>query len=269
MSIEKGVIVGLGEVGASWFKVLSEFSDLDIRGTDIIKGDRERRIDKNGDGEMVLHACIPYIEGFEGVVSDYIKQYKPNLVIVNTSCRMGSTRKIYERTNVPMVHVPVRGVHPNIDKGIKTFVNAIGPINDLSAKLAEEYFDSLGIIHQTFKSPEESELAKILDTTYYGWNILFSKRIFELCEAKGLDFENVYKRFNESYNEGYLKLGKPNVIRPVLIPPQKFNKAIGIKDNKMNGHCIRTNLEILKTMDLPKFVKLFVEYAIDMDEKGE
>jgi hypothetical protein len=266
MNIEKGVVVGLGEVGSSWFKVLSENSCLDLIGIDPVKGNRERRIDKNTEGEMVLHACIPYIEGFEDVVSAYIKKYNPNLVIVNTSCEVGATREIYNYTKVPMVHIPVRGVHPNIDKGIKTFVNAIGPINDLSAKLTEDYLDSLGIVHETFRSPEESEMAKILDTSYYGWNILFAKQVFELCKAKGLDFENVYTKFNDSYNKGYTVLGKPNVIRPVLIPPQKFNRGIGISDSKMNGHCIRTNLNILKKMDLPKTIT-FVDHAIEMDEQ--
>ena len=32
--------------------------------------------------------------------------------------------------------------------------------------------------------------------------------------------ENVYKKFNETYNKGYIELNKKNVIRPILIPPK-------------------------------------------------
>ena len=265
MQIKEGVIMGLGEVGSSWFKVLSENNYFDVTGIDL-KGNREKRIDKKEEGGSVFHVCIPFVDGFEKVVSETIRKYNPNLVIVNTSCKVGSTRNLYNLTKVPMVHIPVRGVHPDIDKGIRTFENEIGPIDGLSAKLAEEYLDALNIRHATFNSPEETEMGKILDTSYYGWNILFAKQVFELCREHGLDFDNVYTRFNQSYNEGYAKLGKPNVIRPVLMPPQIFNRKIGIQDNKINGHCVRTNWEILKAMGMPQSVT-FVDYAIKMDEQ--
>jgi UDP-N-acetyl-D-mannosaminuronate dehydrogenase len=277
MVIKKGMVIGLGEVGYSWFKVLGKKGKLDVIGIDNDKGNLEKRANVlwrvgraivQKERGSVLHACIPYFSGgkFEKIISAYVKEYHPDLVIVNTSCKMGSTRKLYDAVKVPMVHIPVRGVHPHIDKGIKTFENAIGPIDEDSAKLAEDYLDTLGIKHVTFNSPEESELAKLLDTTYYGSNILFSKVVDVLCEALGLDFSNVYTNFNKSYNEGYEKLGKPNVRRPVLIPPQRFNRTLNLRDNKMNGHCIRTNLEILKTMDLPDIVRKFVDSTIELDE---
>jgi hypothetical protein len=277
MVIKGGIVIGLGEVGSSWYKVLKESGKLDVAGIDNAKGNLEARANVLwGVGRAivpkergsVLHACIPYFSGgkFEKIISSYVEEYHPELVIVNTSCKVGSTRRLYEVTGVPMVHIPVRGVHPNIDKGIKTFENAIGPIDEASARLAEKYLDMLHIKHVTFNSPEESELAKLLDTTYYGWNILFSKAMGVFCEELGLNFDNVYTSFNKSYNAGYTKLGKPNVVRPVLVPPQRFNRTIGIHDNKMNGHCIRANLDILDSMKLPDIVRKFVKAAIELDE---
>jgi hypothetical protein len=265
MDVKEGIIVGLGEVGSSWFKVLSENSDLNITGIDI-RGDKERKKDKKEEGKTVMHVCIPFLDTFEEIASGYIKEYNPDLVIVNTSCKVGSTRNLYNLTKAPMVHTPVRGLHPNIDKGIKTFVNAIGPINELSGKLAEDYLDSLGIRHKTFNNPEETEMAKLLDTSYYGWNILFAKQVLYLCQEYGLDFENVYTEFNKTYNEGYMQLGKKDVSRPVLIPPQVFNRNLGVGDSRINGHCVRTNLEILKTMKRSERVR-FIDYAIELDDK--
>ncbi len=266
MDIKTGIIIGLGEVGYSWFKILSENSNLNITGIDNAKGNLKKKADREEEGKSVLHICIPFLDKFEEIASEYITKYNPDLVINNTSCKVGSTRNLYNLVKVPMVHFPVRGVHPNIDKGIKTFVSAIGPVDKLSGKLAGEYLNELGIKYKTFNSPEETEMAKLLDTSYYGWNILFAKQVYELCKEKGLDFDNVYTRFNESYNEGYEQLGRREVVRPVLTPPQIFNKKIGIKDNKINGHCVRTNLEILKSMKMPKSIT-FVDHAIEMDEQ--
>ena len=262
MKIKEIIIVGLGEVGRSWFKVVSNI-DANILGVDINK---IKKINKNKiKGKRIMHICLPFFKDFEKVASSYIKEHNPDLVIINNSCRVGVTRKIHKLTNVSMVHIPVRGAHPNIDKGIKTFVNAIGPINKKSEKLTKEYLKKLKIKYHVFNNPEETEMAKLLDTSYYGWNIFFSKQVHDLCEVYDLDYENVYKKFNETYNKGYAELNKKNVIRPVLIPPQVFNRKIGISNNKTNGHCVRTNLEILKTMKKPKHIK-FIDYAISLDE---
>lgn len=261
MKIKDIMIVGLGEIGSSWFKVVSN-TNANVLGIDI-KGNRNKNV-KRQKGKIIMHICIPFIKDFEKTVSNYIKQYKPTLTIINTSCKVGSTREIYKLTKANIVHIPVRGVHPNIDKGIQKFVNSIGPINGKSEKLAKGYLDLLHIKYQTFNNPEETEMAKLLDTSYYGWAILFSKQVYDLCKDYNLDYKNVYKKFNETYNKGYIKLGKNNVIRPILIPPQIFNRKIGINNNKINGHCVRTNLEILDSMKKPKHIK-FVEYAIDLD----
>jgi len=262
MKIKKVIVIGLGEVGSSWFKVLSSLN-AEIFGIDIKE---KREINKQDhEGKIIMHICLPYIKNFEKISSSYIKEYKPNLVIVNTTCAVGSTRKIYENAGVNIVHIPVRGIHPNIDQGIKTFVNAIGPINRESADMAIEYLSLLNIKNDLFNNPEETELAKLLDTTYYGWNILFAKQTYTLCMENNVDYENVYTKFNKTYNEGYSKLGKNNVIRPVLMPPQIFNKKLGLDNKKVNGHCIRTNLEILKTLKKSKKIK-FIDYAIDLDD---
>jgi len=43
MQIKEGVIMGLGEVGSSWFKVLSENNYFDVTGIGL-KGNREKRL---------------------------------------------------------------------------------------------------------------------------------------------------------------------------------------------------------------------------------
>jgi hypothetical protein len=217
-SNKKHLIIGAGETGKALYKVLSQHYDVSI-------------MDKDGEAPgkfNVLHICYPPIKDFVKISKNYVRQYKPQLVLVHSTIGVGMTFKIG-----PMaVHSPVRGVHPHLDKGIKTFVKYFG---GKKAGEAAKIFFNIGIKTQIFKKPETTELLKILDTTYYGWNIVFAKEVKRICDKLGLDFDEVYTIPNNHYNEGYKKLGKPNVVRPVLknVP------------GKIGGHCVIPNCDLL------------------------
>ena len=65
-----------------------------------------------------------------------------------------------------------------------------------------------------------------------------------------VDFEKAVTDFNKTYNKGYTKLGKKNVVRPVLYPPLK----------KISGHCILPNTEILRKYYKSKALDLILKY---------
>lgn len=215
---KKHLIIGAGEIGKALYKILSPYYDVSIR-------------DKNSDvpGKFdVLHICYPAVKNFVKISKNYIKKYKPALTIIHSTVGVGTTSKI----GINAIHSPVRGVHPYLDKGIKTFVKYFG---GKKAKEAAKIFSDIGIKTQIFKKPETTELLKILDTTYYGWNIIFAKEVKRICDKLKLDFDEVYTIPNHDYNKGYTKLGKPNVIRPVLKPIA----------GKIGGHCVVQNCDLL------------------------
>jgi hypothetical protein len=72
----------------------------------------------------------------------------------------------------------------------------------------------------------------------------------KLCDQYGIDFEKAVTDFNKTYNEGYPKLGKPNVVRPVLYPP---------KDG-IGGHCVVQNAEILRKYFKSQVLDLILKY---------
>lgn len=192
----------------------------------------------------VCHVNIPYSERFIEIVDGYVKTYNPKLLIINSTVPLGITNKVKKATKLPTVHSPIRGVHPNLYDGIKTFSKIIGGAAK-DTKLADEHLTSIGLKITIYGSCKESELAKLLCTTYYGWNILFAKQVALMCKKYGLEYNNVYKDFNQSYNEGYTKLGKSNVVRPVLTPPE----------GTIGGHCVGNNFELLPKSKLKKFAK--------------
>jgi hypothetical protein len=217
------LIIGAGEIGQSLHRVLGAVPNSQVY---------IRDIDSALDGKFaVLHICFPYSERFVDIVHMYREQYQAELVIIHSTVKPGTTRQLGKGA----VHSPVMGRHPHLDDGIRTFTKFIGAVNMADSVKVHDILKRVGITTRIFNSPEETELAKILCTTYYGWNIVFEKEVHRICQEHGVDFDHVYTAWNHAYNEGYTKLDEPQFVRPVL---QHMPGPSG-------GHCIRPNLELL------------------------
>lgn len=233
-------IIGYGEIGSSIAKVYGSFDKFDIRVVDPYQN-------RNDDikGVEILNVCIPFIENFVEVVKDYILQSNPKYTIVHSTVSPGTTKLIGGK----VCHSPMRGLHPNLDLGMKTFLKYIGPEDYESAKMYQQHLKSIGVESYICKDSKTTEYAKLLDTTYYGMCIAFHSDVAQMCKNEEIDFEEVMTLYNQSYNEGYIKLGKPNVVRPVLYPTEKIG-----------GHCVVPNVKILKTCMNTKAVDLILKY---------
>ncbi|MCL5004509.1 MAG: hypothetical protein M1170_01015 [Patescibacteria group bacterium] len=215
---KKHLVIGAGEVGKSLFNVLRPHYNIFL-------------CDKNDgpDGKFdILHICYPNMKDFVKITKIYIKKYLPKLVIIHSTVPVGTIKKISSIA----VHSPIRGIHPNLENGIKTFIKYFG---GKKAKQAAKIFSDIGVKIQCFAKSETTELLKILDTTYYGWNIVFAKEVKRICDKLKLNFDEVYTIANSDYNNGYKKLGKSNVVRPVL----------KVMPGKIGGHCVIQNCDLL------------------------
>lgn len=210
----KHLIIGGGEIGSSLQKVL----DCPIH-------DPMKNLTYNGMCDF-LHICIPYSDGFIKIVDDYRKLFKPLIVVIHSTVPVGTTRILNA------VHSPVRGVHPNLEQGIRTFVKYFG---GEKAEEAAEEFKKRGIEVKCYEKPENTEALKLWSTTYYYWNIHFVRAVKKYCEKNDLDFDVVYKSGNQTYNSGYKDLQMGHVIRPVL----------DYKEGKTGGHCLVPNAKLL------------------------
>lgn len=188
----------------------------------------------------VLHVCLPHSPGFDAIVGDAIRNSCPQgVVIIHSTVPVGTTQRIREQVGVDaigLVHSPVRGVHPELALGIKTFIKYIGSDSPTAGEYASAHLESLGIRTMVLYKSRTSELLKLLDTTYYGIAIAFHAYAHGLCEKEEVNFDMVMSDANETYNEGYKALRKDNVVRPVLTAPR----------GQIGGHCIIPNAELLK-----------------------
>ena len=226
MGVEIGIL-GFGEVGQAIAKFYRNPKIKDLNRDDGL------------DGVKILHICIPCSRGFIGAVKKEIAKIKPKLTIIHSTLPLGATKKIGGMT----VHSPIRGVHPNLFLGVKTFVKYIGADNKKAASLAKEHLESLGLKTKVFMPSAITEAIKLWDTTQYGWQIVLNKEIKKWCGEKGLDFDAIYTQANKDYNEGYIRLGRPEVVRPYL----KYMQG------KIGGHCVLPNCRILKN-EIAKYI---------------
>lgn len=227
-------ILGYGEVGKAIAKFYGKPKIKDLDRDDGLKG------------AEVLHVCIPWSERFVEIVKKEIRKIQPKLTIIHSTVAPGTTKNIGGMT----VHSPVRGIHPHLYEGIKIFVKYIGADNRKAGEMAKKHLEDLGLKTKIFMPSLTTEIGKLLDTAYYGLCIAWHGEMGKVCDALGVRFDDVVADFNKTYNEGYTKLGKPNVVRPVLYPPQG-----GIR-----GRCIIPNAEILKKYFSSKAISLILQY---------
>lgn len=235
------LIIGLGEIGTAIKRIEEEAGNI----VHIIEKDYS---ELDCFYFNVVHVCIPYTDNFVDIVVNYLKQYTFEVCIIHSTVKVGTTTKIAKIGNFDnIVHSFCRGVHPNLYEGIKTFEKPIGVANVshfeetnkttdyLIRNKVRKHYDQCNIPHKTLRNSETSEMAKLLDTTYYGYNILFAKYVNEICNEHNLSYDEVYTWANETYNDGYTKLGKTNVIRPILYPPK----------GEIGGQCVVPNFHLL------------------------
>lgn len=207
------LIIGHGEVGSALHKVLGKAMYVD--------GHSETW---DGNRVDVCHICIPYTDDFNKTIFTYAGIC--DLMIVHSSVPVGTCDPL------GVVHSPIRGVHPNLAGGIRTFVKYFGGKN---AEKAARIFRRLGIKTRVFKEARTTEALKLWDTTQYGKLIMLEKEIYKWCKDHDIDFDTIYTQANKDYNEGYRKLGRPEVVRPYL-------KHI---EGPIGGHCVLPNAKLL------------------------
>jgi UDP-N-acetyl-D-mannosaminuronate dehydrogenase len=213
------LVVGLGEVGRPLLEVISNRYDNTI-GIDLDP------IEVSSECE-ILHICYSFeINDFIGESVKYITKYQPRLTIINSTVAPGTTRAIYERTGVPIVHSPVRGKHVRMKQELLHYVKFVGGIDQASSQRAAQHFESVGMKTRILTSPEATELAKLTETTYFAMLIVWAQEVERYCDQLSLDYDEVVSFYEE--------IG--------FFPPVRYFPGV------IGGHCVMPNIKILKTV---------------------
>ena len=227
------IILGMGEVGETLFDLLVD-RKFDCIGIDLedskCKNYTENKIIEN---PQYLHVCLPgELEKFTDIVIEWINRIKNiQVVVIHSTVKPGTTKNIQERSSIPILFSPVRGVHRRFLDDIKKYTKFISfdnaEINSEIKKDLENRFEKVDWMSTT----KTAELAKILvDTTYYGWLINYAQITKMICEKENVDFDEMWKFADEIHEN----LGN----RPKMFP--------GI----IGGHCVIPNLNLVEYENL-------------------
>lgn len=215
---KKTLIVGLGEVGRPLYTILSKV-EPDAVGIDIELVEIDGPVG-------ILHICFPFLdaEQFEEAVAGYARKHKPELIVVNSTVVPGTTRAVETSTGIAAVYSPVRGKHTKMVDELYHYVKFVAGTNEAAVARVSRQFEAAGMKTEAMATPETLELAKLLETTYFGVLIAWAQEM---------------NRFAEKVNGDYLEVGK--FFREIgYLPGVLFQPGF------IGGHCVMPNIALLE-----------------------
>jgi UDP-N-acetyl-D-mannosaminuronate dehydrogenase len=245
---EKVLIVGLGEIGHTLFRLFTEAKDrFDVYGLDVDEakmrelGQSKSKVPRRIDTLQICIPC-PVQEKFVDVALAYIAEYKPKLTIINSTVPPGTTLKVAERCKCLVAHSPTRGVHKSAEHMVwemKRWTKYVGGATPVAGEAAKTHFEKLGLKTKVLKGSTETELAKLFETTYRAWMVACFQEMHRISRAFGADFDETVDFLEDTHRLRF--------DRPVLYP--------GV----IGGHCLIPNTELLLKAYDSEFLRLILE----------
>jgi UDP-N-acetyl-D-mannosaminuronate dehydrogenase len=227
---EKAVtlVVGLGEVGKPLYSILRKQEPRTL-GIDI----EPVLVDKP---VGTMHICFPYLDAaqFQNAALSYIRKYAPKVVVVHSTAVPGTTRSIETESGVPCVYSPVRGKHTKMVDELQTYVKFVAGTNAQATEQVQEQLRAAGMKSEIMSTPEALELAKLLETTYFGVLIAWAQEM---------------NRFAEVVNADYLEVGK--FFREIAYLP-----GVLFQPGYIGGHCVMPNIGLLQQRFESEFLEM-------------
>ena len=245
--MKKDVVAGLGEIGSPILKLLSKKQtvvgyDLDKR---LVNESKLKKF--QGMETLFLHIAIPVTSKFDSNLLQLYKKFKPECVVMHSTVGPGTTERIQEKLDVPLIYSATRGVHKRMLKDIKRYtkffaISKNAPKRQWAIKTYSRKMKNLGVKTKQMSKPETLELAKILcDTSYLGWLINYSQMTNVIAKSYDVNYDEMWLFSDEIHK----LLGN----RPKMYP------------GHIGGHCIIPNLELINNQTLNLIKKMNNIYA--------
>jgi UDP-N-acetyl-D-mannosaminuronate dehydrogenase len=244
---ETVLIVGLGEIGSTLFKILKENDYFAVYGLDLDitkmrkASQKPNKLPKKTD---TMHICIPCRDKnkFIKTVTNYVIQFTPKLLIINSTVPPGTTKNMQERCDCLVAHSPARGVHESPEHmtwEMKRWTKYVGGVNPEAAEATGKHFEKMGLKVKILKSCTETELAKLFETTYRAWMIACFQEMHRIARAFNTDLNEVVDFLEDTH--------RIRLDRPIMFP------------GFIGGHCLIPNTELLLHSYNSEFLQLILK----------
>lgn len=220
-------IIGMGEVGRPLARILSRTyrcREIDLAPVTI------------DEPCSVLHVCYPFHTTFVKDTVAYAENYKPRLIIINSTVVPGTTEAVGELAGAAVAYSPVRGKHARMEQDLLRYKKFVAGCDPEVTRAAQEHFANAGFATDTFRNLRIAEVSKLLETTYLGVLVAWSQEIDRIAKANGGDFGDVHSFLEEI---DFL----PRHIVPGVI----------------GGHCVMPNIALLSQQNPSLFLHAVVE----------
>jgi len=234
--VKKNVICGLGEIGIPILKLISK--NIIAVGYDT----NQKLIDKKKYEKYAnlktsfLHICIPFTTKFSSNVISLYNKFKPECLVIHSTVRPYTTKKLQSHLPIPVIYSAIRGVHKRMFSDLKRYIKFYAiEIKAPKTKWASSEYTKLmhkcRVKTKKMSTPVTLELAKIIvDTSYYGWLINYAQLSNIIAIQHKVNYDEMW-----SFSDEIQKfLGN----RPKLYP------------GFIGGHCVIPNLELMKDKNL-------------------
>lgn len=245
---ETVLVVGLGEIGRSIYEILKETEKFFVYGFDV-NHTKMRDIKQENIPETikVMHICFPCFKQneFINTVKRYKAQYKPHLIIINSTIPPGTTEKINKQNGYSIVHSPIRGMHKNLQlmiRDLKFWTKYIGGTDKESSEMAQQHFEKAGFKTRILSGSIETELAKLFETTYRAWMIACFQEMHRITNHFNAVFDDVVDLLEDVHRVRF--------DRPVMFP------------DVIGGHCLIPNTKLL----LRSYDSMFLHLILESNE---
>jgi len=250
----KDIVVGLGEIGNPILKLFSN-SKL-VVGYDIRKElmSEKKFYDSKQFKTEFLHICIPFTKKFISNVLTLVKQFQPTGIVIHSTIKPGTTKKLQQKLSIPVLYSATRGIHRRMLSDLKLYTKFYAIEKDApNLKWATETYEQMliksDVKAKRMSNPMTLELAKIIcDTSYYGWLITYAQLSNMIAINNGVNYDEMWSFADEIHKF----LGN----RPKMYP--------GI----IGGHCLDENEMLFIKTDIgmkPITIKEYVDKNYEND----
>ena len=196
--MKKDVVAGLGEIGHPILKFLSKKQitvgyDVDER---LMNKSKFKKFQETQ--TSFLHIAIPVTSKFEPNILQLYKKFKPECIVMHSTVGPGTTEKIQEKLDVPLIYSATRGVHKRMLKDIKRYtkffaISKNAPKKQWATKAFSRKMKNCGVRTKQMSKPETLELAKIVcDTSYLGWLVNFAQISNVISKQYNVDYDEMW-----------------------------------------------------------------------------
>lgn len=224
------------------FELLKESDQFSVHGLDTDKNKMREAEQTTLPSEVdIIHICIPCREKdvFVEATVGYVKQFKPRLVIIDSTIVPGASMDVHNRCRCLVAHSPIRGVHENLENmkwEVRRWTKYIGGANAKAAEATSKHFKKLGLKTRVLKGCAETELTKLFETTYRVWMITCFQEMHRISRHFKTDFCQIMDFLADTH--------RTRLDRPIMFP--------GV----VRGHCLVPNLELLLRSYDSEFLRL-------------